>query len=165
MQTVEYRINKKWLLGVALASGLTGSALTMVHLRAAPVEITSQENLSSKPIWKAARYNPNTLAAYTLRSNPSDEESDPIVIIVGQVVAKLVLPGESDIRMMNGLAYMYVTEEDLNEFPSALEVAKRDKITCDIIDTENTAKGLIELRNAYSRAHGISLAELLPEGG
>ena len=163
MQTVKNRTNVKWFLAVALASGLTGSVLTMVHLRAAPMEIPAEKNTSTKPIWKAAKYIPHTVAAYTIRIDPDDVESEKIVVLIGQIMAKVVLPGKSETSIMYGLAYMHLNEEDLQEFPSAMKIAKREKILCDVIDTENTVKGLQQIRIAYAKAHNITLDELIPK--
>lgn len=153
----------KWALVVLLAGGLFGSLLTSAYLSAGPIATTDQEvNTSNKAQWKRAKYIPNTLAVYAVSSKGEAEDSDPVVIMVGQVMADVVLPGKSEEKRILGLCYMYVNEEDLTRFPHALMVVQRDNIPCEVLDTSNPVQGLEQLRKAYAEAYGISVDDLPP---
>ncbi len=143
------------LLLISLCAGLWAIS----NLTAAPIS-AFKKNLSSKPIVRSAAYVPQTVAAYVVRLDPDNKESTPTVILVGQLVADVVMPGESEAAKVKALGYMYVTENNLHEFPTAEEIAKKDRMECHAIDTLDMPKALRQLRKVYADAHGVPVAEL-----
>ena len=156
MNAKEYWKKIQWVTAIALASGLSGALLTALHLHAGPLEIPLEldTNTTSQPILHSASYQPNTLLAYTLRSEPANSDSKPILFMLGQLNSKLILPGQNKLVSANSFAFMYVTDE-LKEFPSAKVLIKMEQgIVATPIDTVDTVKGLQQLKDAYAKAHG-----------
>lgn len=152
-----------WYLGVMLIGSLAGAFVATSLLSAGPISsVNPEENTSTKTRWKAAKYVPNTLAVYTIQKNDEVSQSEPVVILIGQVLADVVLPGQDSTKRVRGLAYMNLNQDDLVRFPHALMAVHRDEITCDVIDTANQVQGLDQIRASYAKAFGLEVEELPP---
>ncbi|HCK42629.1 MAG TPA: hypothetical protein DHW22_13470 [Planctomycetaceae bacterium] len=144
-----------WVLGVSLASGLIGALLTMAHLQAKPIDLPLvQKNTTTQPVVHSVTYVPGKLWTYTLRSEPDNDKSPPIVFLLGELDARLVLPGESKITKSTSFGFMYLNENAIKKFPKAIKLATIEEgIVAQRIDTVNAVRGLQQLKDAYAKAH------------
>ena len=152
---------KRWPLTVSLTSGLIGALLTIAYTNAGPIKIEEGNKTSNKIQYIAASYKntPNALVALVIRPDSDKRDSPPVIVLVGQINAKVILPGHTDPVSADIMGYMYVTQEDLKEFPHPLKLINRSTIDGHLIDTKNTMAGLMTLRKVYAEAQGLSLDE------
>lgn len=144
--------NQKWrFIFVAFVGALVGAGMMMLHAKAIPLKLDEEVNHSSEIIFRRAEYVRNTLAltALTLQSDPNNDESPGYIVLIGNIDAEAVAPGDSEARKARVMGYMYLTKEDLKEFPHALTLARRSKIEAHLIDTHNVARGLAQLRKLF----------------
>ena len=150
----------RWMVAVSLISGLAGAAFTLAHVRAAPVEVPAEKNTTDEPIIHSANYVPETMAVFTLHSEPGRDDSEPILILTSQVKVGMILPGRNTPTEIKFFGHMYISGNDLEEFPSAMLIAKRDDGTvCTPIDSTNEVLGLKQINYAFATAHGLPLEQ------
>ena len=150
----------RWMVTVSLISGLAGAAFTLAHVRAAPVEVLAEKNTTDEPIIHSANYVPETMAVFTLHSEPGRDDSEPILILMSQVKVGMILPGRNTPTESKFFGHMYISENDLEEFPSAMLIAKReDGTVCTPIDSTDKVLGLKQINQAFATAHGLPLEQ------
>jgi hypothetical protein len=146
----------RWVVTASLVSGLAG-AILMAHLQAGPLDVPLQykTNTSSQPVLHSAEFQHGSFYTYTLRSEPGNDESKPIVFLFGELRTEYIMPSENVPTGTKQFTYMYVTEDLLKKFPSAREMVEIEQgIVANPIDTTYAEHGLEQLKAAYAKARG-----------
>ena len=154
MKTADLWKQVKWVIVAFLVSGLLGALVTASRLRAGPLEIPTAKNTSTETKIYSADFVPGKLWAFTLRSEPDNDQSKPIVFLFGTLNTKVVSPGENALKNASSIVFAYIEEDDLKKFPNPMElVAREEGIIVNNINTVDTHRGLRQLEEIYAKAH------------
>jgi len=131
--------------------GVIGGALTLAHVRAAPVEVPKGANTSPEPEIESAVYLPNTLALYTLKRPSGDGSSEPAYLLTAKVKLGLLDPGQRVPREIEVFGHMYITDKELDEVPGPMTMIKaEDDVLCQPISIDDAELGILQLRRALN---------------
>ena len=141
---------------VAVSIGvLIGGALTLAHVRAAPVETGKGVNTSAEPEIESAVYVPNTLVLFSLHGPAGGTLDEPIYVMTARVELELLDPGAIASRVTEVYGYMYLTEEDLDDYPGPMKMITTDNAPVGrYIDTEDEEHGLEQVRQGFAENSG-----------
>ena len=140
-----------------VVSAILGSAVTFQSLSAGPLDIREPLNTGTEPIFRSATYVPQSVAAYIIEPDSDDPNASTRLLLIGQVLTEVIMPGGNVPRKSRALGYMYIEKEDLKRFPTALQLVRSEDLVCHPIDTKNFKKGLFQLKKAYSEAFNLSV--------
>ena len=131
--------------------GVIGGALTLAHVRAAPLEVSKGANTSPEPEIESAVYVPNTLALYTLRRPSGDGSSEPAYLLTAKVKLELLDPGKRVPREIEVFGHMYITDKELDEVPGPMTMINaEDDVLCQPISVDDAELGILQFRQALN---------------
>ena len=140
-----------WAFAAMFVGGVIGGALTLAHVRAAPVEVSKGANTSPEREIESAIYVPNTLALYTLRGPSGDGSSEPAYLLTAKVKLGLLDSGKRVPREIEVFGHMYITDKELDEVPGPMTMIKaEDDVLCQPISIDDAELGILQLRRALN---------------
>ena len=134
----------------ALGVALIGTLSLVLFASAAPVNTGNEINTTDEPQILSAVYVPKGTTIIMMPVDEVGEDRDTNLLLCANVEIEMIPPGARRPITKQVTSVSYVCKEDLEEFPSPLELIMGDaEVTYYLIDSTNPEKGLLQLQEIH----------------
>ena len=149
-------MRKLLLITAAVFGALLSAAINPAPAAAAPVEANGTDQAVDEPIVQSAIFEPGSVRVVVVPNSTVDEGDEPTIIIIAELKAMILFPGQADPRELSVPALMSVRKKDLDKFPSPMDMVNRHEgFVFEVLDTVNAEKGMEQIRLVYEK--GVEL--------